>query len=211
MNFINVADFDSTKLKFSKSKNTSGRRFILAYYDKKSFGLKFPQLRIPFDSKVNQYGQLEVNVSLGSNTELIDTLNVLDEQMKIFAEEHSWGDVEYCPMVKESTNGDYPPTIKMKIPVKDGIVKTSFYDISKKRLPADTEEDVVKLMKKGAYIQTAIGCVGVWFNDERFGLTWKAEQIRIMSSPEPDPTPGNTFFCSDTDSEVSDLELLIED
>lgn len=211
---INTVDF--SELKFSKTKKSSGLRFVIVYLNKKKFGLKLPSLRIPFDSKVNQFGQLEVNLTLGDDDSLTDKLRQLDEWIVKYAEEHKWfegiskEDIQYTPMVKESVNGNYPPTIKIKIPYKDNVVGTIFYDADKTVVPVDDQESAVELLSKNKRIQTAIECVGVWINNNKFGLSWKAEQIRILKdAPLVQQEPE---FESDSDcSGMSDTELLIEE
>lgn len=219
MEFTKINEIDLSKIKFSRTKNSSGFRFISAFYNKKSIGLKFPSLRIPFDSKVNKYNQLEINVSLDKNEELINKITDLDNQMKLFAVENKWFnsnvEYDYTPMLKKS-NSDYPPSIKMKIPIKDSVISTTFYDENKKKITVDNYNDVEDLMTKGTNIQSAIQCVGVWFNDDKFGLSWKAEQIRIMSKPEIKQESNNNqedyAFCSDSEEdENSDVDLLIDD
>lgn len=209
---INTVDF--SELKFSKTKKTSQLRFVIVYLNKKKLGLKLPTLKIPFDSNVNQFGHLELNLSLDNDSVLIEKLKKLDNCMIKFADENNWfegiakEDIKYTPVIKESMNGNYPPTIKIKIPYKDNVVGTVFYDTEKTVIPVDDQQQAAKLLSKNKKIQTAIDCVGVWIKDNKFGLSWKAEQIRILKdNVEPD-------FEFDSDSEFSGMsnsELLIEE
>ncbi len=211
---INTVNFSD--LKFSKSKKSSGLRFVIVYLNKNKVGLKLPSLRIPFDSKVNQFGQLEVNLCLNNEGALIEKLKELDECMLKFAEEHNWfegipkEEIKYTPMIKESANGNFPPTIKIKIPYKDNVVGTIFYDTDKTVISVDDQEAAAKLLSKNKRIQTAIECVGVWINNNKFGLSWKAEQIRFLK--DAPPVPQEPEFDSDSEySGMSDSELLIEE
>lgn len=209
---INVSELQPSEIKFSRAKSNSGRRFIVAYYNKKNLALKLPKLRIPFDSRVNQFDQLEINVSLGSNQELIDKIKDLDEKMIEFALEHNWFNgkaFDYTPTLKESKNNQFPPTLRIKVPNKDNVIKTLFFNKDKTKIEINDETDVVSIMKKGTHVQTAIECVGVWINESKFGLSWKAEQVRIISKPE-EINEEYTFDDSD-DEEISDTELLIDD
>lgn len=212
---INTVDFE--ELKFSKTKKSTGLRFVLVYLNKKKLGLKLPTLRIPFDSKVNQFGHLEVNLSLDNNKEIIEKLQKLDNSMLKFAEENKWFEgiakesINYTPMVKESNTGDYPPTIKIKIPYKDNVVSTVFYDADKNVIPVDDQESAAELLSKNKRIQTAIECVGVWINNDRFGLSWKAEQIRILKDQPMVQEPDIEFDSDSEYSSMSDADLLIEE
>lgn len=212
--FHKVMSVDFSKIAFSKTKTTSNKKFLSVYYNKQNLGLKLPSLRIPFDSKINQYDQLEINVSLYKNEDIIEKLQKLDEYMLDFCKENNWvssDNVRYVPMLKKSVNGNFPPTIKMKIPVKDGEVKTLFFDENKKKIDISTREQVTEHMKKGVYIQSAIECVGVWVMGNSFGLSWKTEQIRINSRPFEQQDEGYAFWSDSEDSDKSNLELLIDD
>ncbi len=196
-------------LKFSKSRSKSGRRFILSYYDKKPILLKFPRLRIPFDSKLNKFNQLEINVSLGNNVTIIDKIKALDICMVEFALEHNWfsGEFDYVPTLKESKNRSFPPTIKFKIPIKDSVIKTKFFDNNQQSINIGCTKEIEDLCTKGTEIFSAIECIGVWFSeDNRFGLTWTGVQVRVMDQ-EPDP---EDLFDSDLE-DVSDVEFLVDD
>ena len=214
MSYLNINTVDFSQLKFPRQKSNSGTRFISAFYNKKALGLKLPKLRIPFDSQLSRYGQLEFNISLGNNQEIIDKFYELDNQMVKFAEEFSWVEesCEYVPTLKESKNSEFPPTIRIKIPKKDNTIKTLFFDKEKKKVDTLTNEDVLALLTKGTHILSAIECVGVWFNDERFGLSWKAEQVRIVESPSTKKSSEDYAFEDDSDIDsLSDTELLIDD
>jgi hypothetical protein len=219
MEFLKIENINVNEIKFSKTKSQRGRRFINAYYNKKILGLKFPSLRIPFNTKINQFGQLELNMSLDKNIDLIKSIKEIDEKMKSFCKELEWFPSSvnpvYTPMLKESTKGDYPPTIKLKIPIQDSNeIKTAFYDFSKKKMAVKTPEDVSEVLKQGTRVQAAALCVGIWFMDNKYGLSWKAEQVRITAetvSRKPD-VDDDYLFCSDSDDESkSDTELLISD
>ncbi len=220
MEFLKIENVDVKEIKFSKTKSQKGRRFINAYYNKKILGLKFPSLRIPFNTKINQFGQLELNLSLDKNDALIKSIKEIDNQMSSFCKEHEWfpGSVKpvYTPMLKESVKGDYPPTIKLKIPIKDSNeIKTSFYDSTKKKMVVKTPEDVSEVLKQGVRVQAAAECNGIWFMDNKYGLSWKAEQVRITMAESKSRKPDvddDYLFCSDSDDESkSDIELLISD
>jgi len=213
--FHKIMAVDFSKLAFSKSKTSSNRKFLSVYYNKQNLGLKLPSLRIPFNSKINTFDQLEINVSLGNNDELIEKIKELDEYMVDFCAKNNWISGEgykYVPVLKKSYNNDFPPTVKMKIPLKDGEVKTLFFDETKKKMDLKTREEVVSHMKKGVYIQSAIECVGVWIMGQSFGLSWKAEQIRIISKPEEvSKEEEYAFWSGSEDSDKSNIELLIDD
>jgi hypothetical protein len=206
-----LENFDPTQLKFSKTKQSSGRRFINVFYDKQSLGIKLPQLRLPFNTELNRWNQLEISMSL-DDPEMIKKISSIDEAIKKFSQELRWftGNVEYCPMLKQCSSGKYSPTIKMKIPVKDSVIQTSFFDLanSKESINVESINDVPKLLQKNTKIKSVIECVGVWIIEGRFGLSWKAVQVGIF--PRTCDEDVDYIFTSDSNVSNSDIELLIE-
>ena len=125
----------------------------------------------------------------------------------------------------------YPPTLKIQLRKRDGKFETAVYDDKKRPLTDVPFEDV--LVKK-AFLTALIQCTGVWFAGGKFGLSWKAIQIRADKIPDsirgfaflddgeeapraaapvarvskapPAPPPSNQF--AGLDDEVDDEEAL---
>jgi len=124
----------------------------------------------------------------------------------------------------------YPPTLKIQLRKRDGKFETAVYDDKKRPLTDVPLEDV--LVKK-AFLTALIQCTGVWFAGGKFGLSWKAIQIRADKIPDsirgfaflddgeeapraapaprvskaPPPAPSNQFAGLD-DEEIDDEEAL---
>ena len=212
----NINDVNFSELKFSRQKNASERKFISVFYNKKSLALILPKLRIPFNAQLSKFDQLEFNLSLGTNQDLIDKFKELDTQIVAFAKENDWITEEsvYVPTLKEAKNDAYPPTIRIKVPRRMGVVQTQFFDENKKLIDVATDDKVLDLLSKGTNALSAIECVGLWFANGRYGLSWKAEQIRFIpwQRAAPDAGEGGYAFADSSDeSEVSNAELLIDD
>lgn len=75
----------------------------------------------------------------------------------------------------------YPPTIKLQLRQRDGKFETQVYDDKKRPLTDVPLEDI---LVKGSVITSLIQCTGVWFAGGKFGLSWKAIQIRADKVPE---------------------------
>ena len=75
----------------------------------------------------------------------------------------------------------YPPTLKIQLRKRDGKFETAVYDDKKRPLTDVPLEDV--LVKK-AFLTALIQCTGVWFAGGKFGLSWKAIQIRADKIPD---------------------------
>lgn len=93
----------------------------------------------------------------------------------------------YTPMIKVAKDkagnpANYPPTVKINLKKNtDGSFDVKTFD-SERRPYTDTPlED---LLVKGAKVTTIIQCTSIWFAGSKFGLSWKAKQIRMEAIPE---------------------------
>jgi hypothetical protein len=140
----------------------------------------------------------------------------------------------YTPMVKVAKDQDgnpkpYPPTIKINLKKQNDQFDVKVYDDQKRPYEGVPLED---LLVKGAMLTTLIQCTSVWFAGSKFGLSWKAKQIRMDRVPEsirgyafledddaaarPAPsssrTPSsNKFAALDADAEEDDAEVEEDD
>jgi hypothetical protein len=98
----------------------------------------------------------------------------------------------YTPMVKVAKDAEgnpkpYPPTIKINLR-KDRNDSDKWEVKVYERVEGDVRkvEDVPleDLLVKGAQITTLIQCTSIWFAGSKFGLSWKANQIRMEKVPD---------------------------
>jgi hypothetical protein len=87
----------------------------------------------------------------------------------------------YTPSVRHSKDDKYPPTMKLKLPQKDGVFDAKFYD-EKRTQYADF--DIKRILPRNSVVTCIIQCAGVWFAGGKFGLSWRAVQVMIHSKPE---------------------------
>ena len=92
----------------------------------------------------------------------------------------------YTPSIKVSLDRDgkpkpYPPTIKVKLPKKNGVFDTVFYDTEKRPYEGVGVEE---LLVKGARGVFLIKCTGLWFAGSKYGASWKAIQVKMDTVPE---------------------------
>jgi hypothetical protein len=92
----------------------------------------------------------------------------------------------YTPTVKFSKDQQgnvkpYPPTIKLQLRQRNGKFETLMYDLKKRPLTDVPFEDI---LVKGSVMTALIQCTGVWFAGGKFGISWKAVQIRAERVPE---------------------------
>ena len=125
-----------------------------------------------------------------------DTFSALDEFMidQGVKNSRAWFKAEltrdvvkafYTPMVKFSKDAEgnlkpYPPTFKVNLRKVNDKFDVAVYDTNK--CPYDVPLD--DLLVKGSKTTTVMQCTSVWFAGSKYGLSWKALQIRMDSVPE---------------------------
>lgn len=92
----------------------------------------------------------------------------------------------YTPMVKVAKDAEgnpkpYPPTFKVNLKKQNDQFDVKVYDDQARPYEGVPLED---LLVKGALVTTLIQCTSVWFAGSKFGLSWKAKQIRMDKVPE---------------------------
>jgi hypothetical protein len=85
----------------------------------------------------------------------------------------------------EGNRKPYPPTLKVQLRKRDDSKREDKFEAEvyddKKRLMNDVPlEDI---LVKGAVLTTLIQCTGVWFAGGKYGLSWKAVQVRADKVP----------------------------
>jgi hypothetical protein len=94
----------------------------------------------------------------------------------------------YTPVVRVSkdANGNpkpYPPSFKVALKKRNGsdTFDIQTYDDQKRPYEGVPLED---LLVKGAQVTVLVQCTGVWFAGSKYGLSWKAVQLRVDKLPE---------------------------
>lgn len=92
----------------------------------------------------------------------------------------------YTPIVRFAKDAEgnpkpYPPTVKIQLKQRDDKFETAIYDEKKRPLTDIPLEDI---LIKGAVVSALIQCTGVWFAGSKYGLSWKAIQIKTDHLPE---------------------------
>lgn len=92
----------------------------------------------------------------------------------------------YTPMVKVAKDAEgnpkpYPPTFKVNLKKQNDQFDVKVYDDQARPYEGVPLED---LLVKGAQVTVLMQCTSVWFAGSKFGLSWKAKQIRMDRVPE---------------------------
>ncbi len=220
---VSPSAFDATKVSFSPVKLLeSGGKQAYLNYDGRSLIMQIGTLAVPYGMSIyDKAGPIKYSVELslrgyeGENKKvqsIYQAFAALDDYMiqqgvknskAWFKSELSKDVVKafYTPTVRFSKDAEgnpkpYPPTIKLALRQKNDKFEVAIYDDKKRPMTDIPLEDV---LVKGAQITTLIQCTGVWFAGSKYGLSWKAVQIRVDKLPES--IRGFAFLPEDGESE----------
>lgn len=79
-------------------------------------------------------------------------------------------------MVKDPANTQYPPVMKVKVPVINGEPTSQFYDENRQPVGID-------YITKGTTVKMILELSPMWFFNKNFGVTWKLLQAAVVSRP----------------------------
>jgi hypothetical protein len=103
--------------------------------------------------------------------------------------------------IRESKDGKYAPTLKLKVLHNDGVFSVSAYDASKKPVSLD-------VLQKGQRVKTIIDLNQVWIIDNKFGISVRLKQVMMMPTTE---LTGCAFSGGDDDEEDDFVEGVVKD
>jgi hypothetical protein len=99
-------------------------------------------------------------------------------------------DALWSPMLKYSRNKETgepdckkAPTIRVKIPVWEGVWRCEIYDEEDNKLFPNSENPAatpLEFLQKGTNVACLLQCGGLWFANGKFGLTWKLVQAVVQ-------------------------------
>lgn len=202
-----------------KKNSQGGQSVLISYYNEATdksgpLILQTPRCRAPFGAEIvdapdKKSRKYSINISL-SNSEstnenlkkFTEIIRAIDDKakkycrgegaMSWFGKVHSEEMVNelYKSAIKRSKNEKYPPTLKVKLPVKvngDKLVpQFDVYNDKKDLIPlvSDDGTDVdLSCFPGGSELTGIIQCTGVWFvGSTSFGIAFKCVQTKVSSS-----------------------------
>lgn len=224
-NVILPRDFNPALMTFSEPKQLeSGGRSIYIAYDGQPFSVQTPEMAAPFGmsnyrDRAGGIGPDKFTLDLSfkgiaerpnirtffTMLETIDKMMIdyaLANSQTLFKKRHTSAEVVaalYTPAIKfakdRSTgevNDRYPPTFKMALPQKDGRFLCETYDAKRSRI------ELSDMDTKGSSVTAITRCVAIWVINGKFGVTWKAQQLRVTPSAN---LRGYAF--QDTDEDIA--------
>ena len=201
-------DFKTSNVTISPVKvMDSGAKQAYLNYDGRALMMQVSALSVPYGMSVfDKAGPVKYSVDLslkgydGDNVkvqQIYTAFSTLDDYMidmgvkfskQWFKSELSRDIIKafYTPSVRFSKDAEgnvkpYPPTLKIQLKQRENKFETAVYDEKKRPMTDIPLEDI---LVKGATISSLIQCTGVWFAGSKFGLSWKAIQIKADHLPE---------------------------
>lgn len=129
--------------------------------------------------------------------------------------------VLYTPFIRQAKDKDtgevtdkYPPTFKVKLPVKEGVFECEVYDTNRELVDLNT------INTKGAGVSAIIQCTGLWFAGGKFGANWQVVQMRIRPTQkvsgfafkeDPDDVQVQQDLDEDLDEDENAVVKSVED
>ena len=205
---VSPSSFDVSNVSISAPKLLpSGAKQAYLNYDGRKLTMQVGSLPVPYGMSVyDKAGPVKYSVDMslrgydGENPKaksVFEAFSKLDEYMiqqgvdnsKAWFKQQLSKDVVkafYTPSLRFSKDAEgnpkpYPPTVKVALKQREGKFDTRVYDDKKRELTDLPMEDI---LVKGANITVLIECTGVWFAGSKYGISWKAVQIRVDSLPD---------------------------
>lgn len=218
-----IMDLDVSKFRFKPTKQRS--RFRELFVDLCPFVVKFPKFRIPFDSKINMYGQSEISMSLTdnkgfTNEEIVEKIKSIDQFIQDYAQSEGFLEgfpetIRYNPILKVALRGDFPPTIKAKIAKNKNDIESVFMDKDNNEISFSSEEEIVEKLTRNSFLLSSIHFAGLYFNDKTYGMTLKFHKCKIydpiVQKQEPEIPKQNMNFLDSSDDDEENEGIIDEE
>ena len=107
-------------------------------------------------------------------------------------------------------DGKYPPSFRFKVAKNKGTWECKVFDHNRKEIPINnmTNEEVFALFPKKSTIKVLLKLTVIWIAGSKFGVSWKAEQIKV---DKPKTLDSYAFQDSDEDDLETDEDTEEEE
>ena len=230
-----IQDIDMGTLMFDKQKQKSNNKFLYVFSDKKPLVIKLPLMRLPFGlqkDSFNKKNQYILDLSMESSPDILECFGNLDEAIIKKVNKEFFTDISleetknrYTSCIKIPSNMSFSPTLRCKIIVGDNYIpKCDFYESEKDDKGKYPKIDIqanggdpymLAIANKGSKVESIVECIGLWFFKDRFGLSFKVNQLLIhpnipVEQVVSKPVSDCQFIDSESDTSNSDVEFLWE-
>ena len=222
---------DTIEYKEPKTLGNGGKQVYLQYNGGKLV-VQTPKMTLPWSMGKfeGDNGQMKYSIDLSFKgredneklSEFHDFLEKFDEQLVKEGVNHSmsWFKKKgmneevlralFSKQVRESKDketgepdGKWPPTVKVKLPFKDGRFQCEIYDNKKNEVEQSQLENT---LVRGCEVQALIEHSGIWFAGGKYGCSWKIIQMKVTA---PSSIKGYSFIDSsddEVDADEDDVE-----
>jgi hypothetical protein len=207
---VQSSDFNTSNISFSQVKilDNGGKQAYLNYGGR-SLTMQTASMAVPYGMSIfDKQGPIKYSVDLSFRgyedksskvASFYNAMSQLDEFMidQGVKNSQAWFknkltrevvEAFYTPVIRISkdANGNpkpYPPSFKVALKKRNGsdTFDVQTYDDQKRPYEGVPLED---LLVKGAQVTVLVQCTGVWFAGSKYGLSWKAVQLRVDKLPE---------------------------
>lgn len=219
-----IEEIDLESIAFSKTKVKTGNKFLYVYSNKKPLILKMPKMRLPFGLNKDTMSNKKQYIMDLSFEDCLDFVGKFEDLNKIiiskvhseFYPEKTIEEVEnmYTNCIKFPNNPSYSPTFRSKIITQDNEkIKCDFYEsekVNNSYPKINIEENggddyLMAIMTKGTYLETILECIGLWIVGDKFGLSYKATQVKVY--PKKNTVIECEFIDSDDNTSNSEIDF----
>jgi hypothetical protein len=206
---LNFTDLNVQNMTYSDPKSIGSGNFqtkliYVNFEGKGSTLLQTPKMKMPFGISKFQYDKsLPAKYTLSLSFEgikedsnmknMLDKINDIENKIKsdIIKNSVAWMNKKvitretvneiFSSSIKFSKDKDtgerntrFAPTIQLKMPYFNDKFSTTIFDADLNEV--DVDDDAIP---KGSYGTAILKCNGIWTSTNKFGLTWKVEQIKL--------------------------------
>ena len=224
--FTKAASFNPASVTFKPPRTLdNGGKIVYVSYSGSNMILQIPEMYLPYGcSELETEHGIKYSAELSFKGEdgdaglksFHDKLRALDEyvvqqgiknSLAWFKKKNMSEDVIralYTPLVRCSKDketgepdGRYPDTFRLKLQQRNGEFECKGFDSDKQLIT----EPLNEVLAKGARVKALIQCSGVWFAGGKFGMSFKALQMKI--TPPANLTDAYAFDDSDDEDDTS--------
>ena len=217
--------FDGRNVRFSPlEKNKKGGKIVNVFYEgpeggKRRIIMQTPIVSIPFgvtpyqEVSTGEIQSYSIDISFRNVTtdpkmaDFLDRMRGLDDILLEagVANSKEWFGKpmnkelvqEFCrKLIKEPSNPQYPPTMKVKVQLVNGEPSALFFDENRNPVKLD-------YFTKGTTCKMIMELSSVWFVNKNFGITWRLVQAAVVSRPRR--LEGYSFQDDDVDDTGDDV------
>lgn len=193
MKSLNAFDANNITLSGLRKNAKGGKMLYVNVTGGSKVFFELPALRAPFGlSSYTDQASGNVSYSLDVSLEDQETISKIRDIENLIVDHVSKNSEEllgrkyseevikqalFKSCIRESKDGKYAPTLKLKVMHRDSVFSVKAYDASKQPTEIDT-------LQKGQRVKTIIDLNQVWIIDNKFGLSVRLKQVLMLPTTE---------------------------